>query len=389
MPVGERSEQATGVQVEVVRRREDLPRLRPAWERLAAADRRDGFFRGYAWNVLWLHHVAPDATPHVLTVSHKGELVGLAPLCETVHVDRYFRLPALAFAGRDIVTGDFLDVLAAPGHEDVVRDAFFAHLGDELPRWPLVVLGECLRGSLTARRADEWIAAGGRAARWQQERTCPYIELPADFDAYLATLTRNMRRSLKRHTRQLPELGCEIVRLRGASEVLPHLPVLFRLHAERWRERGQSGNFVRPGLPEFVGALVAEPEVSPELYLVRDAGVPLAALLTFRWGDAVLVYQCGWDPASPHARLSPLAILLGRAIADAIEDGCRWCELLQGDEAYKSRFTAQVRRTATLLVGGRGLRRRAYFAALRVHERWKAARSRPQAAAEEPEPDEE
>ena len=34
---------------------EELARRKSDWDRLAATDRRDGMFRGYDWNVLWLN----------------------------------------------------------------------------------------------------------------------------------------------------------------------------------------------------------------------------------------------------------------------------------------------------------------------------------------------
>jgi CelD/BcsL family acetyltransferase involved in cellulose biosynthesis len=347
-----------------VRRTDELLRLRADWERLAAHAPGDGLFRGYAWNALWFRHVAPQAVPHVVTVLRGGETVGLAPLCETTYEARCLRLRALGFAGRDVVSGDFLDLLAAPGCEEAVRDAVLAHVAAELDRVPLFVLGDCLRDSATARRAAAFMEACGRRARWQEERACPAIDLPRDFGAYVSTLSQNTRYNLRRRPRQLREAGCEILRLRGGAEILPRLGTLFRLHEARWLAEGQRGHFVRPGFREFLEAFVAAPGpgVSPELYVLDDPGGPVAALLFFRRGGVVHFYQGGWDPASPHARLSPCLALFARAIEDAIADGCRRFEFLRGDEAYKRKLAPAERRTATLVVAGRGLLPRLYLA---------------------------
>ena len=354
----------TEARVAVFRRPEDLPALRADWERLAAHASRDGLFRSYAWNALWLRHFAPQAVPHIVTVSRGGETIGLAPLCDTSYSARFIRIRALGFAGRDIVSGDFLDFLAAPGCEDVVREAVLAHVATELDHVPLFVLGDCLRDSATALHAPAYMGAFGRHARWQEERTCPTIELPGDFGAYVSALSQNTRANLKRRPRQLREAGCEILRLRGAAEVLPHIGTLFRLHEARWRDEGQKGNFVRPGFREFLESFIAESgaDVSTELYLLGDTAGAVAALLMFRRGDVVHFYQGGWDPASPHARLSPCLALFARAIEDAIHDGCRYFEFLRGDEPYKRKLAAVERRTATLVVAGRGLLPRTYLA---------------------------
>jgi len=351
----------------ILRTFEELEAVRGAWDALAAEDDVLGIFRGYDWNVLWLRHVAPDARPHVLTLTAGGELVGLASLCETVYADHGFRLPGLALTGRDVVSGDFLDILARPAWRERVLDAVFAHLDGELRRRSLLVLGEILDGSPTAARVGSW----GRRTRRQEERRCPYIELPPSFAAYEKSLSRNMRSNLRRRTRQLlEEQGCTIVRAQGPDAVAARLPDLFRLHEQRWTEAGQTGTFVRPGFKAFLEAFVREagPRVKSELYLLEHEGAAHAALLFFRWGRAAHFYQGGWDPQSPLARLSPGLALFGRSIADAIEDGCTSFEFLQGEESYKQRYTSRERRTATYLVAGAGLRVRAYLRMMQARD---------------------
>jgi CelD/BcsL family acetyltransferase involved in cellulose biosynthesis len=329
-------------------------------------------FRGYDWNVLWLKHVAPQVTPHVLEVTRaSGEVVGIVPLCQRTYEDSVLRFRSLGFTGREVTCGDFLDILAAPGEKDRVLSCVLEYLEQALCRYELIVIGECLRGSDTARRLSEWVAAKKLRARWQEERAAPYIELPSSFDAYRRTLSRNTRSNLRRRERQLlEEQGYTIERLRGPGEVLPQLPHLFRLHEARWRSLGQQGVFVHPGFCEFLTAFVAEahPQTEANLYTMCAEGEPMAAILFFRWGEAILYYQSGWDPASPGARLSPNLVLFGRAIGDAITDGYRYFEFLRGDEPFKGKFTTHARPTTTLLVAGDGIKPRLYLVAMRVKD---------------------
>lgn len=88
------------IELSALRSLKELPPLRFEWDRLTVADKRNGMFRGYAWNVLWLQHFAPQAKPHILKLSAKsGELMGLASFCETTYRDRFFQHPALGFTG--------------------------------------------------------------------------------------------------------------------------------------------------------------------------------------------------------------------------------------------------------------------------------------------------
>jgi CelD/BcsL family acetyltransferase involved in cellulose biosynthesis len=353
----------------VVRERGELDGLREEWDRLAQTDRSVGLFRSHAWHRSWFEHVAPDAVPQVVTFRDGGgELVGLAPLCRWVYSDRWLRLPALCMSGREQVSGDFLDVLFSPGAEECVLDQLEEHLDTHFGRGGLLVLGECPWGSPTERRVLRWAAARGFASHRQQIRNCPFIELPETFEAYLGGLSKKLRKSIRRGMKHLEEeFHCDVERLRGA-EVAPRLGELVRLHKLRWEREGQTGNFARPGMAAFVEAFVRDPgPAAPELYLMLADGVAVAALLVFRWLDASLFYMGGWDPGFAGAAHSPSQALVVRSIADAIEDGLKSYEFLQGDEEYKLRFASSTRRTSTILVG-RGLRPRLYLAAMRAKE---------------------
>ncbi len=351
---------------------EELARHKSDWDRLAATDRRDGMFRGYDWNVLWLKHMAPRVAPHVLEITRaSGEVVGIAPLCQRTYTDSVFRFRSLGFTGREVTCGDFLDILAAPGYKDRVLSCVLEYLEKALRRQELIVIGECLQGSDTAHKLSEWVGAKKLRARWQEERAAPYIELPSSFDEYRRTLSRNTRSNLKRRERQLlEEQGYTIERLQGPEEVLQQLSHLFRLHETRWRSLGQAGVFAHPGFCEFLQAFIQEahPLTETVLYLMCADGEPMAAILLFRWGETTMYYQSGWAPASPGARLSPNLVLFGRAIADAIDEGYRYFEFLRGDESFKGKFTNTARPTTTLLVTGEGFKPRLYLAAMRLKD---------------------
>ncbi len=351
---------------------EELARRKSDWDRLAATDRRDGMFRGYDWNVLWLKHMDPRATPHVLEIRRaSGEVVGIVPLCRRTYKGSVFRFRSLGFTGREVTCGDFLDVLAEPGYKDRVLSCVLEYLEQALRRNELIVLGECLQGSDTAHRLREWVGAKKLRARWQEERAAPYIELPSSFDEYIRTLSRNTRSNLKRRERQLlQEQGYTVERLWGPEEVLPRLPHLFRLHAARWRSLGEKGVFAHTGFCEFLQAFIAEahPQTETVLYMMCADDEPMAAILLFRWGEMTMYYQSGWDPASPGARLSPNLVLFGRAIHDAIDEGYRYFEFLRGDEPFKGKFTTTARSTSTLLVAGGGIKPCLYLVTMRIKD---------------------
>ena len=60
--------------------------------------------------------------------------------------DRGFRLRALSWAGREVVSGDFLDIVAEPGVRSEVLAATLEFLWTARSEWSLLVMGELIEG---------------------------------------------------------------------------------------------------------------------------------------------------------------------------------------------------------------------------------------------------
>lgn len=349
---------------------DELAPLRADWRRLAAHAGDMSLFATWEWHAVWHRRVARGSRPAVVVAAAAdGTVVGLAPFCDGPYRDLGLQLPAVGFSGREVVSGDYLDVLAEPGWHGRVVQATLGHLADVARSGRLVVLGEIVRGSDLDAAVKAWVEREGFRFRVQEERICPYLELPSSFDDYLKRRSRNTRSLIRRRIRQVGEAGCTVERLEGAA-IVPHLPRFFDLHRARWESLGQRGVFIRSGFPEFVGDLVVTPPpgVVPVLHALRAKNDLVAAYLVFHCGRTAIYYQAGWDPESEHARLSPGLVLMAQAIEAAIEAGCLTFDFLRGGEGYKRKFTETFRRTYTLLVAGRGLRCRAYLAALRAKD---------------------
>ncbi|HEX5139291.1 MAG TPA: GNAT family N-acetyltransferase [Planctomycetota bacterium] len=357
----------------------DRAAAKAAWDRLEAMTPHMGAFATYAWHDAWFTCVAPDAKPAVLLAAEgDGNVVSLAPFCAMPWRDLGLKLPAFRFSGVDVVSADYMDLLAEPARRAEARALVLDHLTGVVRSGKLVVLAEIVRGSEMDEALTLWLARNGFRHRVQEERVCPYLDLPPTFDAYRASVSKNTRSLLGRRARQLEEAGCELRRIGGRDEVGRFLPRLFELHEARWRQMGETGTFIRPGFKEFLGEFVARApaSVEPFVWALYEKDQAIAGLLFFRFGDTVVYYQGGWDPASPHARLSPSFALMSKAIAGAIADGCKTFDFLRGDEGYKKKFTSTSRRTYTLLVAG-GWRSRAYLSLLRLKDAVKRRLAKP------------
>lgn len=379
------------MRIEILQSRKALAPYRERWNELALADPRDGFFRTYEWYQAWMEHIRPDAEPYVVLVRDAaGQIIAVAPLCRLSFNDLGFRVQTIAWAGREVVSGDFLDLAAAPEDRAAAAAAVLEALGERSGDWKMLMLGELLSEGATDAALAGFAASRGLPLRRQEERICPYIALPASFDEYLATLGNSTRYHIRRRIRDVVEKRGGVVTVYSdVAGLEANLHILFDLHLARWRKAGQPGTFGRPGFAEFLHAVSAAPPAgtSARLYVLTHEGAPAAALLTFYFGESALYYQAGWDPDSALAALSPGVVLMASSIRDAIDGGLKYYEFLRGDEDYKSRWTKTYRTTGTVFCAN-ALMARLYLQACsykdRVKEHLPAPGRRAAASAAEP-----
>jgi CelD/BcsL family acetyltransferase involved in cellulose biosynthesis len=340
--------------IELVTRREDFAGLAARWDELALCDPRDGFCRTSGWYWAWIEHIRPDAEPFIIVVRNDGgEIVGLAPLCRGVYRDMGFRLTGIFWAGREVVSGDFLDFLSVPEVRPQVIAGVLEFLEQNRSRWSLLIMGELVDGADSYAAIERMGKQHGLPLRRQEERICPYIALPATFDEYLGSLGSSTRYHIRRRMRDMEKKGGQVQRYDDPQEIASRLDIMIRLHLARWHKENLPGTMNRPGFPAFLRDICAHPPTGSQcrLYLLTHEGAPVAALMAFYFGQSALYYQAGWEPDSALAPLSPAVVLMAHSIRDAIQHGLRYYEFLRGDEAYKSRWTKTTRKTATLLLG--------------------------------------
>jgi CelD/BcsL family acetyltransferase involved in cellulose biosynthesis len=362
------------MKAELVKKQDDIQALRDRWNQLALKDPRDGFFRTFQWYSSWMRHIRADAEAFIIVVRDEtDEIVGLAPLCRMSYRDHGFRLNAVSSAGREVVSADFLDYLSVPERRKEVLDSVMAFLWELRSEWEILIAGEASEGGDLDRAVEDLAKEQGLPLRRQEERICPYIELPADFESYLRGLSPKMRYEIRRDTRELIEKRNAKVRVHTEpAEVGTHIDTLIRLHQAHWERVNEPGNLGRPGFADFLREVCTTPMrgATTRLYILDYEDKPAAALLAFWFGENALFYQTGWDPDSPIARMSPGMVLVAQSIRDAIEGGLRYFDFLRGEETYKSRLTKASRKTVTMLVA-RSFLAKEYLRAARLKDSMK------------------
>lgn len=357
--------------VNVIRSVADLDILRSEWDTLATLDRRNGLFRSAAWVVPWFRFVQSDAQPLIITVRDPaGKLVGLAPFCRRRFADLGFRMSAIGFAGREVVSGDYLGIVAAEEFKAEVYALVLEVLWQSRELWQALIAGEVICGSDLDEALNTWGRRHKLALRCQEHRKCPYICLPGTFEEYLAGLSGGFRKKLRYETRAVLERGGGSIKMYSCPKHIgAALDILSSLHLKRWHQANQPGTMGRPGFISFLKEVSSNPPIGAGacVYMLEHNATAVAGLLAFHCGESCFYYQTGWDTTSPFSRFSQGDILLAHAIEDAISKGLRYFDFLRGDETYKDRWTDLYRATSTMIFARTAIAR-GYIATARAKD---------------------
>jgi CelD/BcsL family acetyltransferase involved in cellulose biosynthesis len=237
----------------------------------------------------------------------------------------------LAFAGGGI--SDYLGLLAEPGRELQVLDEVL-RAAENISGWSVLDLTDLAAGSslLKYERFMPFV---------RRHDVCFVLPLPETQDQVLPVFSKRQRANLRNARSRTQREGGAKIELAQPSTVLEFLDDLFRLHALRWSEAGQSGVLSDPQVQQFHRA-VAPALLSAgilRLYRMRVNDCSIAVVHSLFHRETVFCYLQGFDPAFAH--LSPGTQLMFAVIEDAVRLGMRRFDFLRGEEGYKLHWRPQ------------------------------------------------
>jgi CelD/BcsL family acetyltransferase involved in cellulose biosynthesis len=363
------------------------------WDRLATGSP----FRGWTWLSCWWRNYGPqkgdNSRRHLATLcvfNDADALIGVAPW----HLDDSTVWGhVLRPLGDGEVCSDYLGVLCHPADENSITEALADYLvanamSDDVEalHWDLLDLDgidagnhavSALVGRLTALRCELHEQAGPN---------CWRLPLPTDWERYVASLGRNLRRDVRQLERNYWDSGRVVLHSVHRLDELPAaMDILIDLHSRRRASLGEKGCFASARFLAFFHEVMPEllRQGRLQLHWLDLDGRPVAAECLFLDGGILYMYQGGIDPtATEHqpGKLIQLAI-----VRQAIEGGVLAFDFLRGDEPYKARFGARPRPSVHLrLVPPRPLaklRHRVWLAGRNVKEWVKRGASGRSAAA--------
>jgi CelD/BcsL family acetyltransferase involved in cellulose biosynthesis/GNAT superfamily N-acetyltransferase len=325
--------------VHILRTRDEISELTPAWDELAKGASASTPFITPAWTTAWLE-TTRELEPYVVTVSRGVTLVGLLPLVKTRAARR------LGF----VAEGEY--ALLAVGEVAAVADAIAMALAERTSDWDVIELAE-LRGDA----ADVLASAFDRhELGWHAKETsaAPFVRLDSAYSARPEVIDDLMRRECR-----LESVGpVRFQRATSAEELDVGISEVLQRQGQ-WLKRPGSVD-----LGQVARVAAAARAIPGAVDLLRVDEQLVAYSCAFPGRDGLVSWASGFDPA--YASLSVAEILVHRQATAGISRGDRELTFSCRSAPPNLRLETGARGGLTVLVYHRGVRSRAYAEAERL-----------------------
>lgn len=188
----------------------------------------------------------------------------------------------------------------------------------------------------------------GIVASRESREICAVLDVPSDFDSYLAGLAKKERHELRRkRNRFVREAGEPELVAAFPAEIDDDLSLFFEWHRQA---QGSKGGFMSEQMEAFftdVAKTFTESGLM-RLEFVEAGGKRFAASFGFANRGRRFLYNSAFlQDARP---LSPGMVMIWLMLEEGLREGMTQLDFLQGDERYKFQLGAHVRSLETIEV---------------------------------------
>jgi CelD/BcsL family acetyltransferase involved in cellulose biosynthesis len=306
-----------------------------SWQRILESDKAHHVFETPQWQSLWWAEFGAAKELLGLELRADDSTLGLVPLYRKAESGR----SVLRFVGGIDLT-DYLGPICAPDDRRAVAEALLEWLSETDEPWDELDAHNQPVPAGFAEFLVDLADQNGFDFALDQEETAAILQLPSDWDSYLAGLASKERHELKRKRRRIEKEHPDTIARRATADSLEaDMRTFIDMHRGT---QGLKGHFMRPEIASFFQRIAADfmERGWLALDLLEIGGRAIASTFSFTVNDAFYLYNSAYEP--DVARLSPGLILVSELVRSCIADGVRTFDFMRGPERYKYQLGAQA-----------------------------------------------
>jgi CelD/BcsL family acetyltransferase involved in cellulose biosynthesis len=315
---------------------DEFLKIESTWNKLVK-DCHLSVFSSFEWLSLWWKHFGSNRKLSVLIAKDNGQIIGIAPMMYSVYSRLGFNVGVIEFIAAP--QSDYNDFLIIDKREECLR-GFTDYLKHVHERWSYIKLTNIPETSQNLKVLKKLFKKTYPICK------SPYMSLPTDYDAFLASLGHNLRHNLRKNQKALnTAYTMEFIDCSAIDQCDFGMQSLFELHQKRWLHKGYGGFLASDDLKSFhmdVSRAFAKKNML-NLQLLKLSGIPVAVSYGFKDDAKFYFYLQGIDPDDKYLKYAVGNQITAYTVAKCIEHSLSEFDFLTGGEAYKQRWGATSR----------------------------------------------
>lgn len=282
----------------------------------------------YNWCSIWWKHFHSNKNRelYIITVFHKGEIVGIAPML----IEKRFGFREMRFIGAGHT--DFHQLLVEGDFYESSAEVILRHFG-KFREWDIVYLDEVNDED----RLYKYLV-GREDIKVKYKIGCPIVDIDElNWDEYIKNIkSKNLRKDYQRKSHKLErETALELMVIDQEEGLRLYIEELFGLHIERWAHEGEISAFNHEDMKSFIKDVFLSliKDGKARLYILKDGENVISYRLGFVQNGVFYDWITSFD--KNYIKYSPGKIITGYVIKHLIEDNYKVFHFMRGDYDYK------------------------------------------------------
>ena len=326
---------------------DSLASLEQAWSDLVDRIPSCSIFQTFQWHSCWWKAFGDRHRLFVILCHKDKQLVGIAPMMITRSVGLQSHPRAqIRFIGCTDASSDYLDFIIDPNTPEAL-DAVLNEIFEYLPEVNRIHLSHFPTHYENQPRTVAYFEAHSRKVVVELDQEAP-CRLLGNRQEDLRVANKS---SLRRRYNYFKKSGdLRFHQCSSESEILAYIDTFFDQHMARRDLTDSPSQFRDQAQRSFYRELVVK--LIPQGWLRFDAvlfnGQPIAFHFGFEYRNKFIWYKPTFD--IQYSKRSPGEVLIKFLLEDAIEKGLDEFDFTVGSEAFKHRFSNEVRYNSRLIV---------------------------------------
>lgn len=245
--------------IRVVTERGEFESLAGVWyELIQDVDSDNSIYLTHEWLSTWWKHFGEGKKLNILLIEKQNRVIGIIPLMRTEYRIGLFRVRALETIGSEYC--NYVGLVRSGNGEEAIT-TLIAYLEDELVKNRLVLLLDLVPEDskvLALLRSGSHLFSNNLASQERVTTLAPYVALPATWDEYYHSLSRNLRKQLRRASHSLQAAHSVQFQECNEDNLKYMLSEFFDLHQNRWSFVNTGRWFSDPGMRAFYGDIATQ-----------------------------------------------------------------------------------------------------------------------------------